>query len=810
MLYKPINPSPHMTSVDVSDNVNFHLEIPKHKIGGYCLRAYDLETGNTISTTAYDSSENQKYQELGEEFNIIDKDISSGDIFENGKNYSWNCLYWKRPNEYTNNNIVFFNAVEKTNGTVPHISEQISGIDKRYLIANANLFTPNGNNKFYSAAFLRITNEATRSDGTLEENLCIAYDKRYYDTAWLKEGNILKLNFVEEKKSFILKIKSLATSFHIDKHYGVSDWVSGIDEANLSDIYKFTYYPCFDSEKFEEYVESTRPTYERHTSGVPHPEKFGNITVELVQSTADLGNIILSPIYSVIESFRDLTEDDKKALGINFDTENYVLITLKDMITETYLYQKLSTAQIISTETQTSPDYYFSARSSPSFSPVIKNENYSNGIVDDFVLNLDINYSQSDNIGLNCVCYSLYAGSGLQRKIIHESPVIVQQMDGSFEYSYKGLLPDTKYTIEAWGMDDDGVNLQSSLGFSTIQCEYSDCICPVLRPCSSAADIFIDTANQTDNIYDETITLYKQKTNCSYTECLGDISIIKNGKLVYDTISDYNLCNHQKYKYFAKTKIYTTDKSLDAGNKYVDNLNDNGTLEKMIFEKIKAVDDSGNSVIVEEGIDYYVHLIQPDDSGNSFELLTTDVGSVLMASVPIDGSVDYCCIRTTTSPNLVYSEQTIVSDEIEIKFNDTSILGVSLDNEVGVINDEFVSIGGFSSDLSEIKINLQNNYVSGFSKYEKEQKGYTSNINSDVTILLPSYKTQKDWIDFIERDDIKLLKDFNGQTVIIGIESSSIRPYHFPGEGLTNEITISYKEIGRAEDIPIYTCSRGL
>ena len=122
----------------------------------------------------------------------------------------------------------------------------------------------------------------------------------------------------------------------------------------------------------------------------------------------------------------------------------------------------------------------------------------------------------------------------------------------------------------------------------------------------------------------------------------------------------------------------------------------------------------------------------------------------------------------------------------------------------------FVSAGNLSTDTDELQLNLQNNYIGGFDLFEKEQKGYSGNITGRSNILLSSNKSYDDWICFVNNNDIKILRDISGRTMVIGIDSSSIRPHHFSSEGLVNEITFSYHELGNTLNMPILETLGGL
>ena len=53
-------------------------------------------------------------------------------------------------------------------------------------------------------------------------------------------------------------------------------------------------------------------------------------------------------------------------------------------------------------------------------------------------------------------------------------------------------------------------------------------------------------------------------------------------------------------------------------------------------------------------------------------------------------------------------------------------------------------------------------------------------------------------------DSVKLYKGIDGKTMIISIESNSIKPYNFPGVGIVNEINMSFKEIAPVSNYSIY------
>ncbi len=156
-----------------------------------------------------------------------------------------------------------------------------------------------------------------------------------------------------------------------------------------------------------------------------------------------------------------------------------------------------------------------------------------------------------------------------------------------------------------------------------------------------------------------------------------------------------------------------------------------------------------------------------------------------------------------------------VNSDIYTDFEGTSILSLEkTSNDKLAIKYSFNLLYHFDSNMNELTYEISRDYINSFSKYPKELKGHQNYITSSCSGLLGSenngiYEEPKDiraaWSNFVNDDSIKLYRGLDGETMIISIETSKIKPYNYPSVGLVNEVHFTFKEIASADTYAIFT-----
>ena len=154
-----------------------------------------------------------------------------------------------------------------------------------------------------------------------------------------------------------------------------------------------------------------------------------------------------------------------------------------------------------------------------------------------------------------------------------------------------------------------------------------------------------------------------------------------------------------------------------------------------------------------------------------------------------------------------YTENDIVkfckTSNITPDFCGTSIMSVRKNGDIYDVIENISLAISFSDEMSEIKLNIANEYTSGFGEWEFESKGYVGNIQSSVKGILPNGYNREKWESFLKNDEIKIYKLLDGGIYIIGIDSASIQPYYFPSEGIVNDASFSYRTLGNTRGMSI-------
>lgn len=119
----------------------------------------------------------------------------------------------------------------------------------------------------------------------------------------------------------------------------------------------------------------------------------------------------------------------------------------------------------------------------------------------------------------------------------------------------------------------------------------------------------------------------------------------------------------------------------------------------------------------------------------------------------------------------------------------------------------------FNDLIHESNQELSRDYVGTFGKYQQELRGSSNYITGTAEGILGYEATggyteakymKQEWLNFINDDSIKLYKGFDGNTMLISITASKVKPRYYAEYGLINEVSISFKQVGDIENSTIY------
>lgn len=831
MLYKPINATPNMTNIDVSDgNFEFKADVPGKEITGSVITINDVEKNDIIGRVITDNSKNnippshlicrdgnsyiQKYdylQDFDAKNNNKNFDVfyqsDNTELFKslsNGKEYSWNTLYWnendKPQNKYFRKNRRVWNSLEY---------DVVNGSYSRYSDAK-------GDYVFIEKTISDISNETYQG----------YYLGGFVFTNYTPQnGHTLEITFDEDKsKSYIVGIDYIS---YFKGQYS--------DTTFLQNTFDYT-----------EFKKALDELIKENGNGVKINFTLRKVTLSDITD----GTICLYPFYGAIEPASNATDiwnafkpssgggvtvvNDYSSIEYFYNIAYIKNIkffyplgygsstgSIKPILTWNYNksqrgndidgYDKITATLLPADLYQTSPDYYFNARSKPDLKI-----NLSNGETDasnittlnDMSAKVSLSYSQAENITLNCAQYTLYKLDNGSRIKISESPIITSEFTSAFDHTFQGLLPNSQYTAECWVMDSDGTVAQTYLNFKTSiesvsdikevfknNNQFSGTVSVDCNNYSGSASLNYNFSNL-NSFRTLNYTIYKKSANNSFSEFVGRQVVIDKSKSYLSGATDYNLTNFTEYEYLIQAEGWGIGQipsdTASQRDLYIDNLYTDDSLDKMLLKKLGS-----EAIAVTAGKEYYTY--------NNNKFAAVDLSQATTLPELSDGSI-YC----EKVSELSHFKCLLNTNSIRTDFCGTSVLGVSLDGDIYKVNNIFISYGSLSSDTEDFQVNLQNNYVSGFGLFEKEQKGYSGNITGQKKLLLKENIRQEDWLNFINNDDKKILKDCSGRTMIIGIDSASVQPHYFPSVGQLNEVTISYHEIGSTKDMPILSLVGGI
>lgn len=159
-----------------------------------------------------------------------------------------------------------------------------------------------------------------------------------------------------------------------------------------------------------------------------------------------------------------------------------------------------------------------------------------------------------------------------------------------------------------------------------------------------------------------------------------------------------------------------------------------------------------------------------------------------------------------------------IANNVHTDFCGASILGleVTTGTELAIVHN-FNLFYRFDSNMSEITTEISRDYVNTFGRYPKELKGFQNYLSGQFSGLLGSevnglYEEPKgirsQWNNFVNDDTIKLYRGLDGETMIVSIDTSRVKPYYYAGVGLVNEVHFTFKEMSPTENYAIFSTEK--
>lgn len=410
-------------------------------------------------------------------------------------------------------------------------------------------------------------------------------------------------------------------------------------------------------------------------------------------------------------------------------------------------------------EYNTSPNYYFTAKSTPVFQ-VVSGDTYTteDGTVIDNVIDVsgelkapqgifNVKYIQDGKkIDLDYLYYNIWEQEESpfepQYKLIYQSPKysnIKYSSEGilNCELNYKGFAHNSNYYIECIGRDKNGGYLTAErLRFGSSYYMYSKDLSNYIK-CSDVSvliDMNILLLHQFDYISDGCIYVYRQKRGSNNIEFVGEC-LVRNGACEGSVFEDFVVANHTEYTYTF---------SICKGNPQT-----------------------------------------PYKTIQSSVYLCTDFNGAYIASL----------LENTPPDSNTMLSDTVRGSKGDYVINTKDCWKLNLK---------------FENSLSAIAYNLSREKVSGFGKYFKILKGNMEAISSDEKYLLGniddgcSYfeitSMQQLWRDFVQNEKLKFYRPYVGEPMVIDIMSFSLQPSSY-SSGIVNELSFEYVQTDSCKDI---------
>lgn len=727
MINKPINPSPHNCSVDVTKDWNIEYEIPNNeKIDGRYISVDDLETGENIISD---------YQELSESTGKIVFDIPSMDAEYSNREYSWSSFYWQTPTKDPASSHVICGYGDSNN----EIFIKPDGNSIKYLKPTYNgTYTPSpqyiisryGNgNCIYSKD---IWEENHTSDDDTSAFCCKGQLEDYFGFPYF----ITRKVFLDEILS--VGLGRCVIGVYADD-YGLVSWsrVLAYDNAGESSTGSAEFCIIVDNRSFWDEIETLTELKNYNDNSLLF-YKFYYIRIydtDNLNKQQDIGGM--------------LKHNDKYYLIKNCGfKDHYYTATLIGDIPETSEDESSTAERIFKTgdtvnvwsrndaNFNTTPSYYFRTKEPP----VISVDHCGNlqgekeNTLKDVKSEFGVNYTTSSTCGLNYfyICILTYSYAYRKWMVKERSPMLYNAND---TYEFTGFMDGQNYKVLCVCVDKDGDEWTTDEVWFTVSNPATKDDAIFAKFNSTETTIDIEFTSILSKYNKASVEFYKaiKSDSGEYIELEyaggGVAKRTRDGAIFFDRFRDYNIKNDSYYNYYMR------------------------------------VEYTGKESDVDEGIDMY-----------------------------------------------------FVADNVHTEFEGTSILGLrKISDTTASIIRSFNLRLRMNNDTTELSNEMSREYINSFGRYPKELKGHQNYISGSCSGLLGSerngvYEEPKGirdiWNDFVGDDSVKLYRGIDGETMVISIDTSRVKPFYSPNSGLVNEVYFTFKEIASANQYVIFTTEK--
>ena len=687
MLLKPVNPSPIHTAIDANVDNEFSCEVTTNNVvnSQFCL--WD-DNGDVI------------YQDRGF---VADKGLKYNllaETIKNGANYSWDIAYWGEINADKFKSISLSQPIEKNNMciTLSNLNSVI-GYPHTTNINQRNGFWMYGADDFGCARLLPSLTEANEYLAKIQQiQTEISSGESYY------------INYYDKKDSFL---KSLEIT---------SIWTNTVFQNNVNGTYTLFYEVYVPTYVFEEWMNNV-----------------SRFAISTNQREIAVGDFILLnkevdsipyKITAIVDSHDTYTATLSCPISSAYDITSVFYIPQDDL-----LYN-------------TSPEYYFRTRITPSFN-----------FLGDFGNNIDnLDYTLSSHFNTFFIGYS-GAELGEYQIIVsacknntdkfleiyktdkNYNPVFEQHSEYGkvIRFTYDGFVSGITYKIEVVGKTIEGDNIP--VLHAIFDVDYSTILSSdiIVEPKDCCVDIKLTNPWEIDestSLNDENkLIIYRKSQTSLSMQRVCEVPLMSlsflDGSLNH--IEDYNVSNGIEYTYLFAIKSHKND-DYDINSGYY--------AESMLYESLPILLNSR---------EWYV--IEIDEDDNNGYTVNKNIDNIWSFGLNVE-----------PSPYKTNYDKTVYDG-----FN------------------KYASIGTGKRNYVDFSISALLGSVSCEGKYYDD----IDMINS--------------WSNFCASPSVKLYKDPKGTIMLVEITGMDRDNTEIITNELPTTIKVEFIQIGDTYNIPIYT-----
>lgn len=744
MINKPINSSPHNSCVAIPDGVTIKYDIPNSKkIDGRYISVNNLETGETTF---------ESYEEFSEPKNSVEW-VVSDELPETNSEFSWESFYWQTPTKPSKKWTVSNDVKRDVFSVKANISDESN---KVALMQGFNDPIQTSNNGYrYESPYCYILPSGNYRgvDGTAvfyKNNKEDYYGYPYFWGTYNLREKIQKIGLGKciieayvknnDENEKMVARAKILGVEYLNNNYGLLNAVFIIDNPNFYNQLN----------QLEQISLWDSNTGELLYTTIPKIDSF------LLYSEDDL--IKNEDIHGLLKH----NEKYYFIRDVSFNGRSYSLTTLPKII-DSSVGDTIEVWDFENANYNISPTYYFRTKQPPDLAIKYdsKIRDVDGGLyLGDTKCKFGLDYSSQQN-EINYYYLYLYVFNPKTYDwVLKEKSGFLYSTEETHEFV--GFMDGQKYKICGVCVDNDGDEWVAN-----------DIIFTVDNSALSVYDIpakFNDEDTTIEIFLDNVLSVYKNASLEFYRVHKSDVS-------PYDVLeyAGGGLCKTGGENGLNGDTTYIHDGNIVSYNKWCD---------------YNIRNDS-----------YYDYYVRVEYAGRNYDIENNPVDATANCNIVGDEAslgVDFILVR----PN------------IHTSFKGTSILGLEKKSEtlVGIVQ-SFNLFYRFENEMNELNNELSRDYINSFNKYPRELKGQQNYISGQYSGLLGyeedgvyiEPKGIKDlWNEFINDETIKLYRGVDGETMIISIESSRVKPEYYPNIGLVNSVNLTFKEIESTRKYAIF------